>query len=102
MNPPSVPCAPCADSGPCDEQIRAYAYHLYEQSNCAPGRDVENWLEAAACLRANIPARESGMRLHRHLSEHGHSSSSAIGVGAGSTRPSAGTSLQAAATYCNN
>ncbi len=33
-------------SEPTDEEIRVCAYHLYEQSGCVPGRDLENWLEA--------------------------------------------------------
>jgi len=52
---------------PLDEDIRAYAYHLYEQSGCMGGRDLDNWLEAKACILANIPSRTSHMRLHQHL-----------------------------------
>jgi len=55
-------------SQPCDEEVRDYAYHLYQQSACAPGHDLDNWLEATACLKANIPADQSGTRLHRHVS----------------------------------
>ena len=51
---------------PTDEEIRDYAFHLYEQSGRVPGHDVENWLEAKACLEANIPKRHSHARLHRH------------------------------------
>ena len=40
---------------PLEGDIRAYAYHLYEDSNHRQGRDLQNWFEAAACLRANIP-----------------------------------------------
>ena len=50
-----------------EEDIRAYAYHLFEQSGGVPGRDLDNWLEAEACLRASIPTHESHTRLHRHL-----------------------------------
>jgi hypothetical protein len=50
-----------------DEEIRDYAYHLYQQSNSAPGHDLDNWLEASACLRANIPAGLSRSRLHQHV-----------------------------------
>lgn len=32
--------------GPTDDEIRVYAYHLYELSNREPGRDLANWLEA--------------------------------------------------------
>jgi DUF2934 family protein len=36
------------------EDIREYAYHLYWQSGCIGGRDMDNWLEAIACLKANM------------------------------------------------
>lgn len=49
---------------PTDDVIRDYAYHLYEQGSCVPGHDVDNWLEAAACLKANIPAHSSHSRLY--------------------------------------
>ena len=51
-----------------EEDIRSYAAHLYEQSGGVPGRDVDNWLEAKACLEANIPRQESHRRLQSHLS----------------------------------
>jgi hypothetical protein len=50
-----------------DDDIRAYAYHLYEQSGCLPGRDLDNWLEAKASILANIPAHTSHTRLYQHL-----------------------------------
>ena len=50
-----------------DEDIRDYAYHLYVQSGCRPDADVDNWLEAEACIAANIPREHSHSRLHRHL-----------------------------------
>ena len=59
--------APATLPAPCESDIRDYAYHLYEQSNGAPGRDLDNWLEASACLQANIPADRSATRLHRHI-----------------------------------
>ena len=37
-----------------EEDIRAYAAHLYEQSGRVPNRDIENWLEAKTCLEANV------------------------------------------------
>jgi Protein of unknown function (DUF2934) len=55
---------------PSENDIRDYAYHLYEQSNCVQGRDVENWLEAKACLEASIPAHASHLRLHHHVTGH--------------------------------
>jgi hypothetical protein len=50
-----------------DEEIRDYAYHLYEQSGCVPGHDLDHWLEAKACILANIPRQQVRNRLHRHL-----------------------------------
>jgi len=49
-----------------DDAIRAYAQHLFEQSGRIPDRDLENWLEAKACLEANLTREESHVRLHRH------------------------------------
>jgi hypothetical protein len=54
---------------PGEDDIREYAYHLYVQSGCVPGRDLENWLEARACLMASIPRQHSHGRLHRHMSK---------------------------------
>ena len=61
------PTLPLIPPEPKEEDIREYAFHLYEQSRCEPGHDVDNWLEATACLKANIPAHRSGTRLHRHI-----------------------------------
>ena len=52
---------------PGEDDIREYAYHLYFQNGCIPGREVEDWQEAEACLCANIPREHSHTRLHRHL-----------------------------------
>jgi hypothetical protein len=52
---------------PSEDDIRDYAFHLYQQSNCIPGQDLDNWLEATACLKANIPSHRSGTRLHQHV-----------------------------------
>jgi len=51
---------------PLESEIRDYAYHLYEQNGCAPGHDEENWLEAKACLEANVPKERTHARLHHH------------------------------------
>jgi hypothetical protein len=53
-----------------EKAIRDYAYHLYEQSNRIPGRDLENWMEAKACLAAHIPASASHMRLQHFMASH--------------------------------
>ena len=51
---------------PTEAEIRDYAYHLYDQSGFAGGRDVDNWLEAKACLSSGIPKAESHIRLHQN------------------------------------
>jgi hypothetical protein len=56
---------------PTEGDIREYAYHLYCQGGCAPGHDVDNWLEAEACLCEEIPQNSSHQRLHRHLQNQG-------------------------------
>jgi hypothetical protein len=62
---PSASDVPSIDSS--EDVIRDYAYHLYEQGGCAPGHDVDHWLEATACLKANIPTHSSHRRLHQHV-----------------------------------
>ena len=61
------PTLPPVRHEPSDKDIREYAYHLYQQSSCVPGHDLDNWFEATACLKANIPQHRSHSRLHRHL-----------------------------------
>ena len=56
-----------ASRRPSEDEIRDYAYHLYIQGGCAPGRDMDNWLEAETCLLANIPKEHTRVRLHRHI-----------------------------------
>jgi hypothetical protein len=56
---------------PNEDDIREYAYHLYVQSGCIPGRELDNWLEARACLGACIPQSRSHARLHHHLQQTG-------------------------------
>ena len=65
MKKPSKTTAPAIRESSEDE-IRDYAFHLYEQSGRQPGHDVENWLEAKSCLEANIPRQHAHARLHRH------------------------------------
>jgi hypothetical protein len=57
----TVPFAPSTEA-----DIRDYAYHLYIQSGCTPNHEVDNWLEAKACLNACVPMSESHARLHLH------------------------------------
>jgi len=52
---------------PGEDSIRAYAYHLFRQGSGAPGHDKDDWLEATACLKANIPAHASQNRLHLYV-----------------------------------
>ena len=59
--------SPLVLTKPSFADISAYAFHLYEQSNCAPDHDLDNWYEATACLTANIPAHYSGALLHHHV-----------------------------------
>jgi len=61
-HPASTPVRPKAT----EAEIRDYAQHLFEQSGRIPGRDLDNWLEAKACLEANIPRHLTHLRLHRH------------------------------------
>jgi hypothetical protein len=53
---------------PSEAEIRDYAYHLHQQNNCAPGRDLDNWLAAIDCLKAEIPHHPSASHLHGRLS----------------------------------
>lgn len=56
-NPPPSASVPVLN----EDDISAYAAHLFEQSGRIPNRDIENWLEAQACLAANL-ARGAGAR----------------------------------------
>ena len=67
MRNQSAACPAALNTAPTENDIRDYAYHLYQQGSCAPGHDVDNWLEATACLKANIPAHCSHSRLHQHI-----------------------------------
>ena len=51
---------------PSEDEIRDYANHLYVQHGSLSGHDRDNWLEAEACLRANIPKEASRTRMHHH------------------------------------
>ena len=62
MATPQDPAAP----RPTENEIRAYANHLYVQRGSLPGHDHADWLEAEACLGANIPMELSHTRLHHH------------------------------------
>jgi hypothetical protein len=50
---------------PSEAAIRDYANHLYVQRGALPGHDGDDWREAEACLRANIPKEFSRTRLHQ-------------------------------------
>ena len=51
---------------PSEDEIRDYANHLYVQHGSLNGHDRDDWLEAEACLRANIPKASSRTRMHDH------------------------------------
>jgi len=51
---------------PSDDEIRVYANHLYELRGGAHGHDHDDWLEAEACLAANIPKESLRTRMHHH------------------------------------
>jgi hypothetical protein len=53
-------------SQPPDDETRDYAHHLYVQHGSLNGHDCDDWLEAEACLRANIPKEASRTRMHHH------------------------------------
>ena len=48
---------------PSEGEIRDYANHLYTQRGSVNGHDGDDWLEAEACLRANIPKESSRTRM---------------------------------------
>lgn len=51
---------------PSEDEVRDYAYHLYVQGGRAEGHEMDNWLEAEACLCACIPKDATHTRLHQH------------------------------------
>jgi len=57
------------DQEPGEDSVRAYAFHLYQEGGCSPGHDLDNWLEATACLKAHIPEHASQSRLSQHVNE---------------------------------
>jgi hypothetical protein len=57
MKTTSSPFAPPVLS---EDDIRAYAEHLFVQSGRVPDRDLQNWFEAKACLEANLPSPPAG------------------------------------------
>lgn len=60
--PPHAPSSQHAS----EEEIRDYAYHLYDQSGFVAGRDLDNWLEAKDCLNSGLPKDASGLRQHQN------------------------------------
>jgi Protein of unknown function (DUF2934) len=47
---------------PTEDEIRAYAYRLYVESGCIPGRDLDNWREAEDRLRSMAQAQKATAR----------------------------------------
>ena len=65
---PPVSAAPAMplSKQPSEDEIRDYANHLYVQRGSVDGHDCDDWLEAEACLGANIPKESSRTRMHHH------------------------------------
>jgi len=57
---------PATAPQPSEDEIRDYANHLYVQHGSVNGHESDDWFEAEACLRANIPKESSRIRLHHH------------------------------------
>ena len=58
--------SPIPSQLPSDDEIREYANHLFVQHGCVSGHANDDWLEAEACLRANIPREATRTRMHHH------------------------------------
>jgi hypothetical protein len=63
---PSAGQSSATASQPPEDEIRDYANHLHVQQGSLNGHDRDDWLEAEACLRANIPKESSRTRMHHH------------------------------------
>ena len=59
-----TPSRPTRRPAPSEDEIRARARLLYEQSGRVPNRDIENWLEAKARLEAADPPQPAPPRRH--------------------------------------
>ena len=57
---------PATAPQPSEDEIRDYANHLFVQRGSVHGHDHDDWLEAKACLSANIPKETSRTRMHLH------------------------------------
>ncbi|HVS51554.1 MAG TPA: DUF2934 domain-containing protein [Opitutaceae bacterium] len=51
-----------AASEPAEEEIQRAAYHLWLESGCLPGRDLENWFTARELLRHRRPTAQPRQR----------------------------------------
>ena len=49
---------------PSENEIRDYAYLLFENGHREPGHDLEHWFEASAQLSANVAPHRNGV--HRN------------------------------------
>lgn len=65
---------------PSEDDIRNYAFYLYQQNNSEDGHDSEHWREAVACLAANIPPDQSRTRLHQQLHGSGGGEMSLLSI----------------------
>lgn len=62
----TTPWPATAPQPPSEDEIRTYANHLYRQRGSVDGHEHDDWLEAEACLAANIPKESSRTRIHHH------------------------------------
>jgi hypothetical protein len=63
---PAVKQSPADAPKASEDEIRDYANHLYVQRGAVNGHDRDDWLEAEACLNAQIPKESSRTRMHHH------------------------------------
>ena len=68
---------------PGEEEIRAYAYHLYHRSGGIPGRSLANWFQAVAYLRANLPSGHSDAERQSQVDQANSLELQAVRIGAG-------------------
>ncbi len=66
LAPTATPLPAIGPQSPSEDEIRTYANHLYLQRGSVDGHEQDDWLEAEACLAANIPKESSRTRIHHH------------------------------------
>ena len=58
-------------SKPSDDEIRDFAYHLFEQGDHAPGQDLAHWFEASAFLSSNQAPQHHGTHHNPPIKQRG-------------------------------